>query len=135
LLGNSGRLEVLSSHLLSASPVSLSYNPFFLFQFLSQRKKQEAEERRSKLKNAREEFKQMLEVCCLLLVEISTISIHIIYFFFLSFSYLQLTFSGVHRPDIIHKMEVCFSLNGFTHIEFFLLIYLVYVLHISWSVS
>ncbi|XP_062176471.1 pre-mRNA-processing protein 40A-like isoform X2 [Alnus glutinosa] len=32
-------------------------------EFLSQRKKQEAEERRSKLKNAREEFKQMLEEC------------------------------------------------------------------------
>jgi hypothetical protein len=58
-----------------------------LFQFLSQRKKQDAEERRNKLKKAREEFKQMLEVCCLLLLEIySTLSNNIIFLPFLFLS-------------------------------------------------
>lgn len=59
----------------STSPFSFSFlilESIVLFQFLSQRKKQEAEERRIKLKKAREEFKQMLEVCCLLLLEISS---------------------------------------------------------------
>lgn len=37
-----------------------------MFQFMVQRKKQEAEERRNKLKKAREDYKKMLEVsvCC-----------------------------------------------------------------------
>lgn len=33
-----------------------------MFQFLVQKKKQDAEERRAKLKKAREDFKKMLEV-------------------------------------------------------------------------
>ena len=39
---------------------------YFMLQFLSQRKKLDAEERRIKQKKAREEFKKMLEVCSLL---------------------------------------------------------------------
>jgi len=36
---------------------------FFIFQYLNQRKKHEAEEKRMKQKKAREDFKKMLEVC------------------------------------------------------------------------
>lgn len=41
----------------------------FLFQYLGQKKKQDAEERRLKLKKARDDYKKMLEVSCLLLSE------------------------------------------------------------------
>ena len=74
-----------------------------LFQFLSQRKKQDAEERRNKLKKAREEFTQMLEVCCLLLLEIySTLSNNIIFLPFLflsSIDFFDRIVQSWHHPQ------------------------------------
>jgi hypothetical protein len=51
-----------------------------MFQFLGQKKKEEAEERRNKLKKAREDYKKMLEVRCLLVLGISS------YFIYIQFS-------------------------------------------------
>lgn len=68
-----------STHVLDTF-LNWCWNLNFMLQFSVQRKKQEAEERRSKLKKAREEFKKMLEVSCLFVLKFSS------YFIYTQFS-------------------------------------------------
>lgn len=68
-------LVLFLSYYMSVPQTIFCYIIDFLLQYLGQRKKQEAEERRFKLKKAREDYKKMLEVSCLLFLEMISILI------------------------------------------------------------